>query len=375
MPNEYFYFENHQKLSIYDDATSNVNDKGIFILQVSDNNYYTGDCVRVLTSDGFWDWSSPSHTDCWGNDLPAFQKKFVNRNGSGNRDKIRLSDSYSSFLYSSISKDGEIECNDWLHGYGFKNSFDTLFNDVFSPWSNPPAKTSKGQLVDFSMEVIRQTGSVVTVKFINQNASDGKPSKQQISLNSKNLDNPIQSDSINIVWGADFWDGLPIEPDYILSELQMKVDLGNWETIYLGDNRYWADSNYVYDQEGIHSISLRVRVCDNQNKWSIWSEVYETRKTMRDPDKNHLSEFRFYQNYPNPFNSTSVIKYSVPRSSQVKLGIFDVLGKKIATLVNEEKPSGSYEVVFYANNLASGMYVCKIQAGDFVQTRKMILLK
>jgi hypothetical protein len=85
--------------------------------------------------------------------------------------------------------------------------------------------------------------------------------------------------------------------------------------------------------------------------------------------------FDLFQTYPNPFNSTSVIKYSIPKSSQVSLKIFNTLGQEIETLVNEEKTAGNYEVEFYAANLPSGVYFYSLQAGDFVQTRKMILLK
>ena len=87
------------------------------------------------------------------------------------------------------------------------------------------------------------------------------------------------------------------------------------------------------------------------------------------------SEFALFQNFPNPFNSSSVIKYSVPKSSPVTLKIFNTLGEEIETLVNEENPAGTYELNWNAANLPSGVYFYRLQAGDFVQTRKMILLK
>ncbi|MDP2364473.1 MAG: T9SS type A sorting domain-containing protein, partial [Ignavibacteria bacterium] len=87
------------------------------------------------------------------------------------------------------------------------------------------------------------------------------------------------------------------------------------------------------------------------------------------------SEFALSQNYPNPFNSLSVIKYSIPKSSQVTLKIFNTLGEEIETLINEEKPIGTYEVSWNVANLPSGVYFYRIQAGSFIQTRKMILLK
>ena len=81
------------------------------------------------------------------------------------------------------------------------------------------------------------------------------------------------------------------------------------------------------------------------------------------------------QNYPNPFNPATTIKYSIAKQSNVTLKVYDMLGSEIATLVNEEKPAGVYEINFNASNLASGIYFYKIQAGSFVETKKMILLK
>lgn len=86
-------------------------------------------------------------------------------------------------------------------------------------------------------------------------------------------------------------------------------------------------------------------------------------------------EFRLYQNYPNPFNSSSIIKYSIPFSSHVTLKIFNTLGQEIETLVNEEKSVGTYTLNWNASNFPSGVYFYRIQAGGFVQSRKMILLK
>jgi endonuclease I len=85
--------------------------------------------------------------------------------------------------------------------------------------------------------------------------------------------------------------------------------------------------------------------------------------------------FSLEQNYPNPFNPATVIRYQVPVSSFVTLKVYDVLGREVAILVNEEKPVGSYEVKFIASAIPSGVYFYNIQSGSFVQTRKMILNK
>jgi len=88
------------------------------------------------------------------------------------------------------------------------------------------------------------------------------------------------------------------------------------------------------------------------------------------------------QNYPNPFNPSTTIKYSIPsiisneeRNLNVALKVYDVLGNEVVTLVNENQSAGSYEVDFNASLLTSGVYFYKLQAGSFVETKKMVLLR
>ncbi|RJP70593.1 MAG: T9SS C-terminal target domain-containing protein, partial [Ignavibacteriales bacterium] len=87
------------------------------------------------------------------------------------------------------------------------------------------------------------------------------------------------------------------------------------------------------------------------------------------------TEFALAQNYPNPFNPVTVISWQLPVSSKVMLKIYDILGNEVSILVNEEQAAGNYEVKFDGSNLSSGIYYYRIQAANFVNTRKLILLK
>ena len=86
-------------------------------------------------------------------------------------------------------------------------------------------------------------------------------------------------------------------------------------------------------------------------------------------------DFSLHQNYPNPFNSSTRIQYAISIRQFVKLTVYDVLGNEIATLVNEQKPAGIYEVTWYAENLPSGVYFYQLKAGNYMDTKKMVLLK
>ena len=91
--------------------------------------------------------------------------------------------------------------------------------------------------------------------------------------------------------------------------------------------------------------------------------------------KNIPNAFNLSQNYPNPFNPSTTIRYSVPGLKPITLKVYDVLGNEIKTLVKSEKPSGTYEVKWNATGVPSGIYFYQIKAGDYIQTRKMVLLK
>jgi hypothetical protein len=100
--------------------------------------------------------------------------------------------------------------------------------------------------------------------------------------------------------------------------------------------------------------------------------------SLTDVDDNNtepMLTYKLYNNYPNPFNPSTKIKYSVAENTFVSLKIYDVAGSEVATIVNQEQTAGDYEVDFNAVNLTSGVYIYKLNAGSFVETKKMILMK
>jgi hypothetical protein len=108
----------------------------------------------------------------------------------------------------------------------------------------------------------------------------------------------------------------------------------------------------------------------------VWKRRLSEMITSVDPVMSELPhEFLLSQNYPNPFNPSTTIKFELPKASQVSLTVYDILGRAVSVLVNESKGAGAYEVKFDGSNLASGVYIYRLQAGDFVQSKRLLLLK
>ena len=107
----------------------------------------------------------------------------------------------------------------------------------------------------------------------------------------------------------------------------------------------------------------------------IWGRYLESVVGIEDQLSEFVTEYNLEQCYPNPFNPSTTIQYSIKERSSVKLILYDVLGAQLMVLVNEEQEAGYYKVEFNAGNLASGIYFYRIQAGDFVETKKMVFMK
>lgn len=147
-----------------------------------------------------------------------------------------------------------------------------------------------------------------------------------------------------------------------------------YQTINNGVN--WVTST---TQTGTYNHMQRARESGNYNIWAVRSNggisKYNYPIGIKTISNEVPNSYTLHQNYPNPFNPNTIIKFDIPKSDFVSLKIYDALGREISTLVNEQLKPGTYETEFNGANYPSGVYFYKLISGDFIDTKKMILVK
>lgn len=169
------------------------------------------------------------------------------------------------------------------------------------------------------------------------------------------------------------------KPAFFTMPIQIKVSTAQGDTIIT-----------VYNNQQVQNFNITVAgeptsISFDPNNW-ILKDVLSIVTNV--DELSNPTTFALEQNFPNPFNPKTTIKYSIPtptaspsftegmrETGLVTLKVYDISGKEVATLVNEEKSAGTYEVIFDASKLASGMYLYRLKAGNLIETRKMILIK
>jgi hypothetical protein len=199
------------------------------------------------------------------------------------------------------------------------------------------------------------------------------------------LVNPINTaaNPVNILSYYVRYDIEPLDNAYI----QVSSNNGtNWVSVkyYYGQQLSWKQEVLDITELANSSAQMKIRFIIVTNRSvaadgiyidNIKIQNYQDVLTGVSGNGEVPNKFSLEQNYPNPFNPVTTIKYQLPKSGNVKLTIFDALGKIVKTLVNEDQPAGSYEMKFNASELSSGVYFYKIESGDFKDIKKMMLIK
>ncbi|MCX6150827.1 MAG: T9SS type A sorting domain-containing protein [Ignavibacteriales bacterium] len=381
--NQYFYIENHQRNSYWDNCSSDQNEKGLYIIRqdrASSSNGNTPNWMWLVPANGRYDWTVNKLTlaSFYPDSLPVYKKGLANRaNGYSETDMIPFSlrgyyEPNEMFFIEDPNTGGTI---DYLARIGHgQDAFKIGYNEVFSPWSSPTSKKADGTQTGIGFKINTLISGTYSIDiYVNTavNASPSKPINPKLS-SSSGLNGPVK-----ISW-------TPNESGESISlyEVSRKVPSisSNWVVLGTTTNSYYIDNAYIYAPGGgDFTPNYRVRVKDTQNLYSLYSDVVTVRaegankETASNEEKP--SSFSLNQNYPNPFNPTTIISYQTPKAGRVTLKIYDVLGKVVATLVNEHKEEGKYIAEFNGSNLTSGIYFYELRTNEFVTMKKMLLVK
>ncbi len=142
-----------------------------------------------------------------------------------------------------------------------------------------------------------------------------------------------------------------------------------------GDTLQASVDVIVENNTGTAHIQVQIGTFRDPGVRTTIDYIATTDPTVDVEDEINLNSYELKQNYPNPFNPSTQINYNVAEGGLINLKVYNILGIEVATLVNEYKPSGSYQVTFDGNDLSSGVYIYNLSVNDFTNTRKMILEK
>jgi hypothetical protein len=229
------------------------------------------------------------------------------------------------------------------------------------------------------MEILSENSSSITTVFYQSNPQNASPAKpQNLQLNS--------SYNLTLNWINNN------EPDREYWEVwrawrRSRWSQEDWTIVATTNSNSWTDPDFVNSPPNNNTVvSYKIRTKDTQGLYSIFSDIVSTNAAQifyKEGGKQgeRLSaailpdNYGIQQNYPNPFNPKTSINYQLPKATYVKLAVYDVLGHEIAVLVNGEKPGGYYSVSFDASQLTSGVYLYRLNTGEYTKIKKMVLAK
>lgn len=167
----------------------------------------------------------------------------------------------------------------------------------------------------------------------------------------------------------------PMKMQIHFTDQQLKAGNFNKNTVKI---KYWDNTTNSW-------VTVNSALLNNSNNTVTFTQnsasnfvILTAEQTATDVEQTKSAlplNYALEQNYPNPFNPSTLISYEIPKAGQVTLRVYDVLGKKVAELINENQNPGKYSIRFNAENFPSGIYIYELRANDFTQSRKMTLLK
>lgn len=238
----------------------------------------------------------------------------------------------------------------------------TKWNDLFNPlvytWPNKNRFTSYQQEINYLKSWISQR-----INWLNNNLPDNYSSVdwKQIKLSNYNFETGKEKIFALNLFASNLINITSLKVVSLSADVEFKLQN---DSLYIKVLKAGKYSFKILGMNGTETVSISPEYIITNITTSIDTQ-----------DTSLPSGFQLFQNYPNPFNPATVIKYTIPNSGFVTLKVFNTLGFELATLVNEEKFAGEYEIKFDASKMASGIYFYRLQTGKFTEIKKMVLIK
>ncbi len=341
---------------------------------------------------GIWsngDWlNSTRYTythDSRGNILSDLFEKYTNGSWINNKQNVYTYDDNDNLLtqiYSKWTNNSWLDNSKYTYSYNTNGKMLTFLTQVWeqTEWINSHRITSEYSSTGFLINELTEIWGVNdwekrlmdVYTYDEQNYPITKTTLQYSDTLWTNANKTIYNYTIH---------------GYLLEELFETYTDTLWTNYSKATYSYDANDNctsakaYLWQNASwVNSAFMMLCATYNNNQDTLTSqvpylEIQYAGFTNIDENSPYLTTYSLQQNYPNPFNPSTSIKFTLPNFEQVTLKIYDVLGKEVTTLVNEELSSGNYTKVWNAIGVSSGVYFCKLQAGRFSETKKMILLR
>ncbi len=269
----------------------------------------------------------------------------------------------------AYSFDMLVDASSRVHFFGVIIDTLTLQRDLVeiyetsSGWASKVVKSNLNTTTDFTYGALNQmgnhinasmnvSGSVMALVWLDAPSGSTRP---DIWFSWRHINNANWSTPVNLTATPDFAELL------LHAAPTLKTNSASSYTMFIG--RSYESGSTAYPPVDTNPTVFYV----GTHTWTLTN--------VQDDKTSVPGRFALEQNYPNPFNPSTRISFTIPTSSEVTLSVYNTLGQEVATLMNEYKPAGSYEVEFSASNLTSGVYFYTLRAGQFSETRKMVLMK
>jgi M6 family metalloprotease-like protein len=389
---EYFFIENHQKLSYWEQVHNfgtygnphvfGTIENGLYVLR---QDGYFGSNVQIIPADGRFGWTVNQRiANPYGSNpalLPVFKNLGADRvNGYHDLNLIPwtwngINQTPHAIHFTENSNGQPVE--DIRYPGDGKDAFRQSHNEIFSPWSNPNSHKANRTATPFGFKINNLINDVYTIDIYVNTALNAPPSKPQDFTVS--IYNTGGNAHPKLNWQ------LNVEPDVNSATqaylIERSINGGAYTQIATvnGSTSEFIDYGVSYAGGGPNTASYKIRAKDTQGLTSLFTDVksvpWGDAWKIAAEQEVVITEYGLQQNYPNPFNPVTQINYQVKANGFVELKVYDILGNEITALVNEVKSEGYYSVQFDAGNLPSGVYIYSLRVNDFIQNQKMTLMK